>query len=274
MHFGTFQQTVWNFYAAHRRDLPWRMPALQPDKQGYLDTYTITVSEIMLQQTQASRVIPKFEVFLDLFPTVYDLAQASLADVLAAWSGLGYNRRAKYLHELAQRVAHQHSGRVPLQVSELVALPGIGINTAGAIVAYAYSQPVLFIETNIRSVYIHEFFPDTEQVDDRQIIPLLEQTIDQHNPREWYWALMDYGSHIKVTHGNPNRRSSGYSRQSPFAGSLRQVRGAVIRQLAGQRATSQELASEIADDRLPRVLADLVREKLVQSDGHHYFLPQ
>lgn len=259
-----FLETLWDFYAHNKRaDLPWR----QPDANGQFDPYKIMVSELMLQQTQVARVIPKYHEFLSKFPDVKALADAELGDVLRAWQGLGYNRRAKFLWQAAQAVNEQ--GIFPRIIPELVKLPGIGPNTAGAIVAYAYNQSVLFIETNVRSVYIHHFFAGQDAVTDKQILELLEKTVDHENPREFYWALMDYGSHLKATVGNAARASKHYAKQSTFKGSKRQVRGQVLRVLGAGAASLADLRAIIADERLQIVLNDLVTEGLirVQADG-------
>ena len=188
-----FLQTLWDYYQTNgRHDLLWR----ESDVHGNFDPYRILVSEIMLQQTQVSRVTPKFNEFLINFPDVRSLAHATLADVLALWSGLGYNRRAKFLWQAAQYVTDQCNGVFPQTSAELQKLPGVGKNTAGAIMAYAFNLPVVFIETNIRTVYIHHFFADQGGVTDAAIYEVLEATVDQNNPREFYWALMDYGSHL------------------------------------------------------------------------------
>lgn len=227
----------------------------------------------MLQQTQVGRVAPKFEAFLRQFPTIQILAAASLGDVLVAWSGLGYNRRAKFLWQAAQDITNRHGGVMPQDVPALRQLPGIGVNTAGAIAAYAFNQPSIFVETNIRTVYIHHFFEDGQLVADAELIPLLAATLDHERPREWYWALMDYGTHLKQTVGSSNHLSKNYTRQSKFEGSLRQIRGKVMRRLAQGSQTHAQLVKYIADPRLQRVLADLVREQLVAKSANGYRLP-
>jgi A/G-specific adenine glycosylase len=226
------------------------------------------VSEIMLQQTQAARVIPKYQEFLTLFPTVQSLAAASLADVLKAWSGLGYNRRAKFLWQAAGQIKNTF----PDTLDDLVALPGVGVNTAGAILAYSFNQPVVFIETNIRSVYIHHFFEDRRDVHDTEILPIVKVTLDKEHPREWYWALMDYGVYIKNTVGNTSRNSKHYTKQSTFAGSRRQIRGQIIRLLSERPVSDEEIRNIISDTRLDEVLNDLTKEQLIRLDGHLYRL--
>lgn len=195
------------------------------------DPYQILVSEVMLQQTQVERVLPKYEAFIAAFPTVETLANASLRDVLALWVGLGYNRRAKFLKATAEAVV-SGGGRFPVTKQALENLPGIGPYTAGALMAFAYNKPVIMIETNIRTVYIHHYFSESkETVSDKDILKLVELTLPKENIREWYYALMDYGSSLKREFGSNNKRSKSYAKQSTFAGSDRQIRGAIVRTL-------------------------------------------
>lgn len=263
-----FRQIVWNYYREHGRDLPWR----QPEPEGEFDAYKILVSELMLQQTQVTRVIPKYLQFLDAFPTVVSLASASLSEVIMMWNGLGYNRRARFLWQSARMVVTDYKGVVPSDIDELVCLPGIGPNTAAAIATYAYGQRGVFIETNIRTVYIHHFFPVAEAVSDGDLLPFVQQTIDRDNPREWYWALMDYGSMLKTTAGNMSRASRHYVRQSTFEGSVRQLRGKIIRLLTNGPVLRSSIASQLDDMRLLEVLAALEREGLVSQDENYVFL--
>jgi A/G-specific adenine glycosylase len=259
-----FQDTVWQYYRAHgRHDLPWR----RPERNGTPDPYKVLVSEIMLQQTQVPRVIAKFTEFVRQFPSFEALAEAPLAEVLRAWSGLGYNRRAKFLWQAAGLIVRNYGGELPRASVDLIVLPGIGTNTAGALLAYAYNQPVVFIETNIRTVFIHHFFADaTDGVHDRDIADLVAATLPD-NPREWYWALMDYGTHLKQTVGNLSRASAHYTVQSRFEGSRRQIRGQVLKQLGSAEKTLDELRMHIADERLEPVLRDLEQEGLITRAG-------
>lgn len=264
-----FQNTVWEFYKkSGRHALPWRLPG----STGLIDPYHVLVSEIMLQQTQVNRVIPKFEQFLKLFPTVDALSSADLAEVLIAWSGLGYNRRAKFLHQSAQMIVDQFAGQLPRTLEDLVKLPGVGINTAAAVAAYSFNEPVVFIETNIRAIYLHHFFKYQDNVSDEQIKPLLEATLDPADSRQWYWALMDYGSYLKSTLPNPSRRSKHYVLQSAFEGSRRQLRGRLLRTLGKQPSSLAKLMQEIDDERLAEVLLDLVSEGLASRSGTMYSL--
>lgn len=238
------------------RDMPWRQDT-RP--------YYVLVSELMLQQTQVDRVVPKFEAFIAAFPNEQALADASLADVLRLWQGLGYNRRAKFLHEAAKKIVAL--GAFPQSEAGLVLLPGVGKNTAGALLAYAYNYPAIFIETNVRAVYIHHFFADQDAVDDKQIRELLEQTVDHEHPREFYWALMDYGSWLKKQGVKPGR-SKHFVKQSALKGSVREVRGQIVAFLATNDFTELELRAAVqADDRFDQALAGLIRDGLIAKTG-------
>ncbi|HKU19030.1 MAG TPA: hypothetical protein VJP80_07245 [Candidatus Saccharimonadales bacterium] len=270
---GVFEQTVLAYYRTHgRHDLPWRQ--IEPD--GSIDPYKILVSELMLQQTQVPRVIPKFQEFMKRFATFESLAEAPLAEVLKLWSGLGYNRRAKFLWQAAQMVVQEYAGQLPRTSAELVRLPGVGANTAGALLAYAYNQPAVFIETNIRTAFIYHFFAEEQReqaaVHDKDILELVARALPD-DARTWYWALMDYGTHLKQTMGNLNTLSKHYTKQSAFAGSRRQIRGQVLRLLSTQPQTLQDLCAAIADARLESVLEDLIHEGMMVIDKGRYMLP-
>ncbi len=217
-----FRGLVYRHFDMSGRDFPWRRTT---------DPYRILVSEIMLQQTQTGRTVEKYVEFIARFPNVGDLAQANATEVLAIWQGLGYNRRALALHRTARIIAAEFGGLVPREKSALMALPGIGAYTAAAIRAFAFNLPEVFIETNIRTAFIHEFFPDIEGVRDHDILPLVEATLDHAAPRRWYQALMDYGAMLKQS-GNPSRRSAHHHLQSPFKGSRREARGIILRNSA------------------------------------------
>lgn len=261
---------LWKFYAANgRHDLPWRTP----EADGSFDPYKIVVSELMLQQTQVPRVIPKFNEFIAKFPTFEALAAAPLSEVLRAWSGLGYNRRAKFLWQTAQIVSKDLGGKLPNTHQALIKLPGIGLGTAGAILAYAFNQPAIFVETNIRSVFIYHFFVDEEKIADKDIMKQLEALLNgEPEPRALYWALMDYGTSLKQTTGNAARRSASYARQSTFHGSRRQVRGMVLRALHERPKKFSALMQEIEDERLQSVLDDLLREGMITEQNGEYRL--
>lgn len=218
----TFQKKIHGYYRTHGRDLPWRKTR---------NPYRILVSEVMLQQTQVDRVIEKYKEFIAAFPDFTSLANARTATLLKIWSGLGYNRRALALQSLAKQVMAEHTGRLPSDPETLITLPGIGKYTAGAVAAFAFNKPVVFMDTNIRRVFIHEFFQDEKNIRDDNVYPLVEKTLDKKNPRSWYNALMDYGSMLKQQLANPNRRSAHYVRQGPFENSNRQVRGRILKLL-------------------------------------------
>ncbi|MDB5237888.1 MAG: endonuclease [Candidatus Kaiserbacteria bacterium] len=251
-----FQKEVWKYYHTHgRHDLPWRKTR---------DPYKILVSEIMLQQTQVSRVLEKYKEFLTNFPTVYVLAQATLTEVIRTWSGLGYNRRGKYLHDSAKMIVTAYNGDF---VEALVnPLPGVGPYTRAAVRTFAFNEPHTMIETNIRAVYIHHFFKEGKPVSDKELIPLIEKAMPisppAGGPREWHWALMDYGSYLKKQFPNPSRRSAGYTKQSKFEGSLRQVRGMILREL--HKGPSLLNSLPVEKERVDAALASLKKHGMIK----------
>lgn len=247
------------------RDLPWRKN---------ITPYRICLSEIMLQQTQVQRVIKKYKIFINKYSGFSALAKASKKEVLALWQGLGYNKRALALRELAKAVVDRHHGHLPKEFTELCRLPGIGPATAGAIQVYAFNQPAVFIETNIRTVLIYHFFKNKKQVSDTELIPFLKKMVDRKNPRRWYWAMMDYGTELKRTVGNLNQQSKHYSRQSKFAGSHRQARGQLLKTLLRGAATRAELcnSTSLLFSKVDRALKDFQKENLVNKKGNKYYI--
>lgn len=236
-----FRQIILERYLANPRLFPWRQTE---------DSYQILVSEIMLQQTQTDRVVPKYEQFLRLFPTIQRLAAAPVTDLLATWQGLGYNRRALALQRLAGLVVAQYDGQIPADEVELRKLPGIGPYTAAAVVTFAYSQRTVFVETNIRRVFIHFFFEPDHVVHDQELYPLIEQALPDGGYRDWYYALMDYGAWLAKVLPNPNRRSRHYTKQSTFEGSNRQLRGQILKVLVKKsRMTMDQLGITVAVER-------------------------
>ena len=263
-----FRKIVWDYYTKNKRDLPWRSTKVNP--------YHVLVSEVMLQQTQAARVVEKYKEFIKRFPNVSTLARAPLRDVIRAWQGLGYNRRALYLHKAAQIIVKEYKGKVPRDPELLEQLPGVGYYTARAISTFAYNDPQIFIETNVRSVFIHHFFPLREQVHDRELLPLIERTLDVKQPSLWYAALMDYGACLKTLTANPSRKSAHHIRQRKFKGSEREVRGALVRALArGKSKTLPVFTRDLSfpPARITKNLEALKKEGLVVQRRDAYSLP-
>jgi A/G-specific adenine glycosylase len=268
-----FRQTVLDNYRLHGRMFPWRKTT---------NPYEILVSEIMLQQTQTERTVAKYGEWLASFPDMRTLADAPLSLVLARWNGLGYNRRARFLQETCRIIVHERSGIFPETADELDVLPGIGPYTARAVMTVAFGKSEVFIETNIRSVFLFFFFSsrlkasdgaDPTPVRDSEILPLIEQTLDTDNPRVWYYALMDYGAALKKAVTNPNRKSAHYTKQSAFEGSLRQARGAIIRNLTKKSvAPLSEIADSEAIDlyRIEKAAVALIAERMIVQEGDLY----
>lgn len=261
-----FRETVWRHYRAHgRHDLPWR-------KTG--DPYRILVSEVMLQQTQVERVKPYYEHWIRKFPDAAALAKAPLGEVLKAWQGLGYNRRAKMLHEAAKEIAKRQS--FPKTAAELEKLPGVGPYTARAVMAFAHNADTVFIETNIRTAVTHHFFPRKKVVHDKEVLALLEKAHPNGKSRKWYAALMDYGAHLKRRGVRLNGKAKGYTKQKAFSGSDRQARGAILKELAKGNADAARLTGLLGDDRKEQValqLGRLEREGMLIRRGAIYALP-
>ncbi len=257
---GVFRRTLRSYYRHYGRILPWRETT---------DPYHILVSEIMLQQTQVDRVMEKYHVFMQKYPDFRALNRASLRSVFRVWQGLGYNRRARYLKMIARHVEHEWHGVVPADQERLSCLPGVGMATAGAIAAFAFNRPVVFIETNIRTVFLHFFFAKRDKVRDVEVMPLIAATLDRRHPREWYWALMDLGVEIKRIYGNPSRKSAHYTKQSRFQGSNRLLRGQIIRLVTRARMSLPELVqmTGCGRRRLHSVLKELEKERLVEQKG-------
>ena len=257
---------VYRHYHNDPRSLPWRKTR-RP--------YRILVSEIMLQQTRAERVREKYGPFLRAFPDFASLARAPLHAILKAWKGMGYNRRAIALKGLAGIVTEKWKGKLPDSEDELLKLPGIGKYSASAILAFALNKPTVFVETNIRRVFIHLFFKDREEIRDSEILPLVEKTLDRSNPRQWYYALMDYGVMLRGKTENPNRRSAHYKKQPPFEGSDRQVRGLILTLVLRRPGiTKQAIIRRLARERLTieRNLSALQKEGFIKKQGKGFWI--
>ncbi|MBI4129830.1 A/G-specific adenine glycosylase [Candidatus Roizmanbacteria bacterium] len=295
-----FQKTVYSYYYRYKRILPWRWES---------DPYRILVSEVMLQQTQVSRVIPKYHQWLAQFPTFQSLAEASLRDVIIVWQGMGYNRRAKYLHEAAKMIImdkryfflltkiprslaepdpalrdkesktqiskdsnRQNNHQVLDEVALLQELPGIGQATASAIIAYAFNMPVVFLETNIRAVYLFHYFKNKQNVTDKELLEYIKNTLDYANTRDWYYALTDYGAMLKKKEKFQNIQSKHYLKQSKFEGSRRQLRGRILKILLTKGSLSfEQIKKELPEDeRIESVISELEKEGLIIKDDQQY----
>ncbi len=247
--FTDLQERLLDWYRTNARELPWRRTR---------DPYRILVSEVMLQQTQVDRVIPKYQEFLRHFPTIDALAAAPTADVIRVWSGLGYNRRAINLQRTAQAVVARHACAMPEDLAALQALPGIGPYTAGAIACFAYEQDVGFLDTNIRRV-LHRLFFGPELPDERATMRELRDWATQIVPPgqgyQWNQALMELGA-VQCTARKPacltcplavhcraypqiqallagHRDGTRRNREERFEGSNRYYRGRVVETLRG-----------------------------------------
>ncbi len=262
--YNEFRKAVYGHYARKGRRLPWRETG---------DPYRIFVSEIMLQQTQVSRVLKKYPLFIREFPAVEALAKAPLRRVMGVWQGLGYNRRALALRKAAGIIVSRHAGKIPSDRQLLKDLPGVGEATSGAVCAFAFNQPVIFIETNIRSAYLHHFFPGKNDVSDDELALHLELTLDAKNPRKWYNALMDYGVYLKENNPNPSRKSSRYRKQGGFEGSDRQLRGRMLSYLLKDRRLNERQLCRKTGSSLKKckaLLISLCKEGLVRNKGGVY----
>jgi A/G-specific adenine glycosylase len=259
-----FQNTVYSYGKRHGRSLPWR--------RDY-DPYHVFVSEIMLQQTQVDRVALKFDPFIKELPSFAALAGAPLSRVLSLWQGLGYNRRALNLKLAAEIILREYKGALPFSPEILEPLPGIGKATSASIAAFAFNRPVVFLETNIRTVLIHHFFNDAISVHDDKLLPLAAVLLDRKHPRKWYSALMDYGSMLKKQFGNAARRSAHYKKQSRFEGSARQKRGKILRLLLkGHLLTSRQIAANLGVSvrGLTGILDGLTADKIILKLKNRY----
>jgi len=264
-----FQKTIWDFYKHNKRNFPWR---------NTKNPYHILVSEIMLQQTQADRVVVFYQRWIKRFPTIASLAGVKFSEIYPFWQGLGYNRRALALQKTAQKVIKEFKGTLPSDILLLEELPGIGPYTARAVSIFSFNTPVTCIETNIRRVFIHEFFPQKEDVNDKEILILAERALDKKNSKEWHYALMDYGAYLKSQVPNPNRRHKNYTLQSKFEGSLRQIRGTTLRMLSGKSMDIKELSKRLkkatlqTPARIEKVILALEKEGLIKSNKKIYSL--
>jgi len=258
----TFQKIIYSYFKQYGRDFPFRKE---------ISPYNVVVSEMMLQQTQTSRVVEKFQQFIQKFPDFQSLANAPLNDVLKVWQGLGYNRRAVALKTISEKVVKEFEGILPADVEILKSFPQVGHNTASSIVAFAFNIPTYFIEVNIRRVYIYFFFPGKTSINDGNIMPIVRRNLDSSNVRKWYYALMDYGVMLKKTHPELNKRSAHYRKQSKFKGSNREIRGKILKLLiASSSLTETEMLSELEINsiKLKEILNLLITEGFIKQENH------
>ena len=252
-----FRNIIYSHFKKYGRKFPFR---------ENITPYNVLVSEIMLQQTQTGAVSEKFLKFITLFPDFNTLNQAPLDDVIKAWHGLGYNRRAIALKKIAEKVIKDYNGELPVFLNILEDLPQIGHNTASSIISFAFNKPTVFIETNIRRVFIYFFFPNKKNVKDKEILPLIENVLDKENPRKWYYALMDYGVMLKKTHPELNKRSAHYKKQAAFKGSNREIRGNILKLLLDRgEILERDLIEKfkIESERLNKILNQLTKEGFI-----------
>jgi len=260
-----FQDFIYSFYNRKKRSFPFR---------ENITPYKVVVSEIMLQQTQTNRVAEKFVEFINKFPDFKSLAQASVEELLSTWQGLGYNRRAIALKEIAERILSEFNGEVPKEINALTSLPQIGHNTASSILSFAYNIPTFFIETNVRRVYIYFFFPGKSQIDDKDIMEIVKISVDRENPRDWYYALMDFGTMLKKTHPDLNKRSVHYRKQSNFDGSTRQIRGKILKLLLKKSLSIKEIIDTInyEEKKIIEILNTLKKEGFIRQERDKFFI--
>lgn len=263
---AAFQAIIKQHYQASGRKFPFREP------EHYADPYKVLVSEIMLQQTQADRVVNKYLAFLKVFPDFKSLAEAPTEAVLKAWIGLGYNRRALALKRIAEEVVSKHGGKLPSSVAELDEFPSIGPNTAASIATFAFNAAVPFIETNIRAVYLHFFFNDDPSITDEALVDIVTRTVDASNPREWYYALMDFGVLLKRSGKDPQKGKAGKQKAAAFKGSTREARGRIIKAVINGQKSLQELAEITGRDLVStgKIVDQLVREGFLENDTDRY----
>ncbi len=269
-----FVSTVLSFFKENKRSFPWR----KKTPSSRVSAYKILVSEIMLQQTRTDRVEQKFKEFLREFPTLFALADATPREVLVVWKGLGYNTRALSLLNASRTIQKEFGGRIPKDPKKLASLKGVGEYTAKAVSTFAYNEPHIFIETNIRSAFTHHFFKKSSAVPDSKLAPLMEKcllvaTNRKIPPRDWYAALMDYGAHLKKSGVLINHKNCLYKKQSPFQGSNREVRSKITTLLLKVASMDEkQLERKVNDPRTKKALTTLLKDGVIQKKNSHYYI--
>lgn len=260
----TFQEKILAWYELNRRDLPWRKTE---------DPYEILVSELMLQQTQVPRVIIKFQTFLQAFPTAAALADASRASVIKAWAGLGYNRRALYLHECAKQIVTKFDGVLPRDPEQLMELPGIGPYMCRSVLIFAFNQDVAAVDTNIRRILIAEGFA-TQKTSPKDMQKIAERVLPHGRSRDWHNALMDYGSLVLTSQGTGIKP---LSKQSSFYKSFRWYRSKVVKLIIKEEeVTVARIARELEKEKefVAQVIESLRKDNLISLRGKKITLPK
>ena len=260
---STFQQKVFQFYQENKRNLPWRKTT---------DPYNILVSEFMLQQTQVNRVIEYFTKWMRRWPTVQKLASEEYKNLLQAWMGLGYNRRAMYLHNTAKKIVNEFNGDVLTAIKNFKQLPGVGLYTSKAIQIFAANADISTVDTNIRRIFIDQFNLD-ESISDKQLFQLAQKCLPLGRSRDWHNALMDYGA-IHLTSRKTGIKPK--TQQSRFQGSDRQIRGKVLRMLLQENYTKYQLQQKlkVESNRLEEILRKMKKEKTISKTKEYYHVPQ
>lgn len=257
---NNFHSKLFSWFSENKKDYPWRKTT---------DPYHIMVSEFMLQQTQTSRVVPKYLSFLDKFPTLESLANADNRDVLELWSGLGYNRRAIWLKEASQKILSL--GSFPKDPKELKKIKGIGDYTSRAIIIFAYNENIATVDTNIRRIFIVEGFA-TEETKQKELFEVAEQLLPKNNSREYHSALMDYGNVILTS---AKTKIKPKTVQGKFEGSDRQYRGRIIKYLTSHLiATKEEILKNcsVPEERIDSILSKLVKDRLIKKEKENFTL--
>ncbi|MFW9851901.1 MAG: Fe-S cluster assembly protein HesB [Candidatus Thorarchaeota archaeon] len=257
-----FQNKVFEWWSSNKREFPWRETT---------NPYYIMVSEIMLQQTQTSRVTNKFLEFIKKYPTPEVLVKAKKSDLLSTWSGLGYNRRALWLQEAAKQIIENKS--FPQTVKELQELKGVGKYTARSILIFAFNSDLATVDTNIRRILIAEGFA-SEETNERELFEIAEKMVPKGKARDWANALMDYGA-MKLTASKTGIKP--ISKQGKFTGSDRQYRGKILKILVNKKKiTLDKLQDEIDlhEKKLDEILQKMIKEGLVANKGKQYFIDE
>ncbi|MFW9929475.1 MAG: Fe-S cluster assembly protein HesB [Candidatus Thorarchaeota archaeon] len=259
---STFQNKIFSWWRNNKRSFPWRETT---------DPYKIMISEIMLQQTQTTRVIEKYLAFIQKFPTFDSLASAPPADVLSLWSGLGYNRRALWLQQASQKIISL--GYFPRTPENLRKLKGIGSYTSRSILIFAFNFDIATVDTNIRRIFINENFA-TESTSEKEMLMIAYKLLPKGKARDWHNALMDYGS-LVMTSTRTGIKSK--NKQPTFIGSSREYRGKVIKHLNEiGKASLEELfgISNLERESTEKIIKSLIKDGLIIKEENIFYLPR